>query len=59
MKMPNFTFYRGRKQATTDHIFYLFLYLDKALRNSTAGEFAYIRQSKRVVIIAMKIEKSA
>ena len=38
-------------------MFFLFLNLDKALKNSTPGEFAYIRQSKRDVIMAMKIEK--
>ena len=37
--------------------FFLFLNLDKALKNSTPGEFAYIRQSKRDGIITMKIEK--
>ena len=39
-----------------DGIFHLFLNLDKALKNSTPGEFAYIQQSKRVGIIAIKIE---
>ena len=40
-----------------DEIFFLFLTLDKALKNSTPGEFAYIRQRKRYGIIAMKFEK--
>ena len=48
-------FYRGRKQAKTKFSF--FLNLDKALRNSAPGEFAYIRQRKRDGVIAMKIEK--
>ena len=43
--MPNFTFYGGRKQATTKYYF-LFLNLDAVLRNSTSGEFTYIWQSK-------------
>ena len=55
VKMPNFMFYRGRKQARTKFSF--FLNLDKALRNSGPGEFAYIRQRKRDGVIAMKIEK--
>ena len=40
-----------------DEIFFLFLTLHKALKNSTPGEFAYIRQRKRYGIIAMKFEK--
>ena len=44
MKMLKFMFYSGRKQATTK--FSLFLDLVKVLRNSTLGEFIYIRQSK-------------
>ena len=55
VKMPNFMFYRGRKQAKTKFSF--FLNLDKSLRNSAPGEFAYIRQRKRDGVIAMKIEK--
>ena len=53
VKMANFMFYRGRKQAKTKFSF--FLILDKALRNSAPGE--YIRQRKRDGVIAMKIEK--
>ena len=37
-------------------IFFLFLTLDKALRNSNPGEFAYIQQSKQVGKITMKIK---
>ena len=55
LKMPNVMFNRGRKQAKTKFSF--FLNLDKALRNSAPGEFAYIRQRKRDGVIAMKIEK--
>ena len=38
MKMSNFTFYGGRKQATTKFSFTF------SLRNSTPGEFAYLWQ---------------
>ena len=33
MKMPNFTFYRGRQETSHDEIFLLFLNLDVVLRN--------------------------
>ena len=46
VKMLNFMFYRGRKQAATK-LSFLFLNLDEVLRNSTPGEFVYILQSKR------------
>ena len=39
-KMPNFTFYGGRKQATTKYYF-LFLNLAVVVRNSASGEFTY------------------
>ena len=65
--MPSFTFYGGRKQERTkfSRIFFLFPNFDKLLnkalcefsRNSTPGEFAYIWQSERAGIIAMKFEK--
>ena len=45
------------KHSINDEIFFLFLNLDKALRNSTPGEFACIRQRKRDGVMAMKIEK--
>ena len=44
-------------QASDDEIFFLFLNFDKALKNSTPGEYAYFRQSKQDGLIAMKIEK--
>ena len=53
-KMPNFTFYGGRKQATTKYYF-LFLNLDAVVRNSASGEFTYIWQSKWVKIFAKNI----
>ena len=66
--MPSFTFYGGRKQARTKFsgIFFLFPNLDKLLDktlcesswSSTPGEFAYIWQSKRVGIIAMKFKEN-
>ena len=40
VKLPNFTFYGGRKQATRKFI--LFLNLNMILRNSTPGGFVYI-----------------
>ena len=45
------------KHLINDEIFFLFLNLDKVLRNSTPGEFVYIWQSKRDGTIAMTIEK--
>ena len=51
VKMPNFAFYRGRKQATTK----LFLSLAMDPWNSVSGGFAYIWQSKCVGIIAILI----
>ena len=43
VKMPNFTFCEGRKQAK---IFFLFMNLDMVDRNSAQEEFACIWQSK-------------
>ena len=40
MKMPNFKFYEGRKQAMTKFI--LFMNLDMVDRNSALEEFACI-----------------
>ena len=40
VKMPKFTLYRGRTQATTK--FPLYLNLNMVLRNSTLGGFTYI-----------------
>ena len=45
VKMSNFAFYGGRKQATTKFYFsYCLLYLDMVARNSTPGGFASIWQ---------------
>ena len=55
VKMPNLAFYGGRKQATTKFL-YLFLSFDMLPWNSASGEFAYIWQSKKGGIIAIKIE---
>ena len=55
--MPNFTFYRGRKQIN-DEMLFLFLSLNMLTWNSASGGFAYIWQSKLVVIIAIKTERT-
>ena len=55
VKMPNFTFCEGRKQAMTKFI--LFMNLDMVDRNSAPEEFACIWQSKRVGIITIETEK--
>ena len=55
--MPNFTFYGGRKRATTK-CFFLSLNLRIFLRNSTPGGLACIWQRKWVTMIAMKIERA-
>ena len=52
VKLPNFTFYGGRKHSSWTCI-------RRLVRNSTPGEFAYTLQNKWVGIIAMKIEKNA
>ena len=51
VKLPNFTSYGRRKQATTKFS----LNLDMVVRNSVPGEFAYIWPSKRVGIITIEI----
>ena len=51
VKLPNFTFYGGRKHSSWTCI-------RRLVRNSTPGEFAYTLQNKWVGIIAMKIEKT-
>ena len=56
VKMPNFKFYEGRKQAMTKFI--LFMNLDMVDRNSAPEEFACIWQSKRVGIITIETEKN-
>ena len=55
LKIPNFTFCEGRKQAMTK--FVLFVNLDMADRNSAPEEFACMWQSKRVGIITIETEK--
>ena len=52
VKMPNFAFYGGRKQATTKFYFSFWA------RNSASGGFAYNWQSKLVEIIAIKTERT-
>ena len=42
VKMPSFTFCEGRKQATSDKIFFPFMNLDMVDGNSAPGEFACI-----------------
>ena len=51
VKMPLFTFYGGRKQATTK--FYFFLNLSEVPKKSTPGKFAYIRHFQRIGINAI------
>ena len=56
VKMPNCSFYGGRKLVTSDdEIFLLFMNLHMVLRNSTPAEFAYIWQSRYIAIIPTKI----
>ena len=50
--MPNFAFYGGRKQPTTEFYFSFWAW------NSASGGFAYNWQSKWVGIIAIKTEKT-
>ena len=56
VKMPNFAFYRGRKQPPRN--LFLFLSLDMVSWNSPSGGFAYIWQRKWVGIIAIKSERT-
>ena len=56
VKMPNFTFCEGRKQAVKKS-FFLFMNLEMVERNSIPEEFACIWQSKWVGIITMETEK--
>ena len=55
VKMPNFMFCEGPKQAMTKFI--LLVYLDMVDRNSAPEKFACIWQSKRVGIITIETEK--
>ena len=52
VKMPNFTFCEGRKQAMTKFI--LFMNLDMVYRNTATEEFACIWQGNRVGIITIE-----
>ena len=54
VKMPNFTFYGERKQATTKFSFTFRTWIWFLGGDSTPGEFAYNWQSKRVGINAVK-----
>ena len=59
VKMANFAFYGGRKQATTKFYFsYCLLFLDMVPRNSTPGGFASVWQNEWVGIIAIKTERT-
>ena len=56
-KMPNFTFYGGRKQATAKFSFFFWRWICRFLgRNSAQKEFSCIWQSKWVGVIALEIE---
>ena len=57
VKMPNFTFYRGRKQATTKFYFSFRAWI-WSLEIQLRGGFAYIWQSKWLGIIAIKTERA-
>ena len=54
VKMPNFTFYGGRKQATTKFSFSL----TAVSKKSTPGKFNYIRHFQRIGLNAAKSEKT-
>ena len=54
--MPNFTFYGGRKQATTK--FFLSLNLNAVPKKSTLEKFAFFRHFHRIRINARKFEKT-
>ena len=58
--LPNFTFYRQRKHTTTNlsYAFYILGYIYLYFKNSTPGEFAYMKHSDRVGIIALKFHRS-
>ena len=55
VKMPNCTFYGGRKQATTN---FSFSYLDAVPKKSTPWKFAYIWHFQRIGINATKIAEA-
>ena len=55
--MLDFTFCEGRKHAGNHKIFFLFMNLDMAGRNSAPEDFACIWQSKQGGIITTETEK--
>ena len=57
VKMPDFTFSEGRKHAGNHKIFFLFMNLNMADRNSAPEDFACIWQSKQGGIITTETEK--
>ena len=57
--MPSFTFYGGRKQATSnDELFFLFLNLSAVPKKSTPGKFPYIRNFQQIGINTTKVGKT-
>jgi len=56
-ELPNFTFYRQREHTTTNFS-RLSLNMNIFLKNSNPGNFAYIGQSERVVIIALQFQRT-
>ena len=57
VKMPNYKFFGGRKQATMKSLF-LSLNLTAVLKKSTPGKFAYTCHFQQIGINATKIEKT-
>ena len=58
LKIPIFTFYGGRKQATKKKLFF-FQNLNVVPKKSTPGKFAYIWHFQRIGISATKLEKNS
>ena len=57
LKIPNFTFYEGRKQGD-DEVIFLFLNLSAVPKKSTPGKFAYFRYFQQIGINATAFEKT-
>ena len=57
VKIPNFMFYGGRKQATTKCSFF-FLNVSSVLKKSTPGKFAYIKHFQEIEINATKFQET-